>query len=356
MNFLTGSFKIGKLFGINIRIHILFVLWIAFRLFYAGTDMRWTLFFLSMLFGIILLHELGHCFGARAVGGDARDIMMWPLGGLAFAHAPMRPWPQFVTVAAGPLVNVVLCLLSALAIFIVTNGGILPGINPLHPSYHIVGDNPTLPSSFLYLRVFYYVNLWLLAFNLLPIYPLDGGQLFHAIIWPFVGIHRATQIACYVGIGGAAMLAAWGIQGQGEGILIFIAIFGGLTCLQRLQMLRHGMIAEDSGYETYDYLGRYSRKRSAWTRVWRRLFKTRDADAPHPQSPAGGRSSPNPNPGAWQHHMDERAKEEAELDRILKKVSEQGIHSLSYIERQTLERVTRRRQAEERDFQRDTRL
>ena len=118
MNLLGASFRIGSLFGVNIRIHILFVIWIAFQLFSDPNNWRGTGLFMAMLFGIILVHEFGHCFGARSVGGDARDIMLWPLGGLAFAQAPMRPWPQFVTVACGPLVNVVFCLISAVALFV----------------------------------------------------------------------------------------------------------------------------------------------------------------------------------------------------------------------------------------------
>ncbi|MCH8808184.1 MAG: hypothetical protein IH986_19140, partial [Planctomycetes bacterium] len=205
MNLLGASFRIGSLFGVNIRIHILFVIWIAFQLFSDPNNWRGTGLFMAMLFGIILVHEFGHCFGARSVGGDARDIMLWPLGGLAFAQAPMRPWPQFVTVACGPLVNVVFCLISAVALFV--GGGDYVSFH-WHP-LHGVGLHGPFPSWVYYVSVFYHVNYLLLAFNLLPIYPLDGGQLFQAIIWPFVGLQRATLLAvdAQMGVEGAPQSA-----------------------------------------------------------------------------------------------------------------------------------------------------
>lgn len=356
MNFLAGSFRVGRLFGIDVRVHILFLIWIAFRVFDAassGFDWKEELLFLGMLFGIVLLHEFGHCFGARSVGGDAQNILMWPLGGLAYAHAPMRPWPQFVTVAAGPAVNVVLCLLSAAAVLITTHGVLLPGVNPLQPGYFVLRESPEALAAaarvmesawFFAIVTFYHVNLFLLAFNLLPIYPLDGGQLFHALIWPFVGLQRASMIAAQVGLVGCVILGLWGLRSGGGGMLLFIAIFGGMTCWQRYQAARHGWLVEDAR----DYGSGASRDPRPW---WQRIFRVggRRRDVSRPLE------YPNPNPGAWEELQRKRAEEEAELDRILRKVSERGMQSLSYVERQRLERITRARQEREREFEREHR-
>jgi Zn-dependent protease len=342
MNILGGSFKVGRVAGITVRVHALFLIWIAFELYSSGRDWKSELAFLGLLFGIVLLHEFGHCFGARAVGGYAENILMWPLGGLAYAHAPMRPWPQFVTVAAGPLVNVIFCLLSAGVMFTVTGGDIGLPINPLHRAFYFP---PNAPDWLEYVALFYLVNLFLLAFNLLPIYPLDGGQLFHAIIWPFVGLQRASIIACQVGLAGCAILGALGLRSGSNGMLIFIAIFGGLTCWQRLHAARRGWLVEDSAFAPRGG-GRSSGG------LWSRLFKGQA----RPPTPARPIEYPNPNPGGWATRQEEREAEDAELDRILKKVSAAGIGSLSYVERQTLERITRERQREEREFQRDTRV
>lgn len=352
MNFLGGSFRVGRLFGVDLRVHVLFLVWIAFSLVTAGQRWRSEALFLGLLFGIVLLHEFGHCFGARAVGGYAENILMWPLGGLAYAHAPMRPWPQFVTVAAGPLVNVLLCLLAATTIFILSGGTLLPGVNPLNLDVHLVREASTGTVSlvqarwFPYLLTFYHVNLWLLAFNLLPIYPLDGGQLFHAILWPFLGLQRATVVACQVGLVGAVLLAFWSFRRGGGNMLLFIAIFGGMTCWQRLQAAKHGMIVEDPAWMRYD--------RGARRGFWSRLFSRRPKSRP-PGDSYGPVEFPNPNPGGWAARQAEEQRKADELDRILQKVSEHGIQSLSYVERQTLERITRERQARERELQRDTR-
>ncbi len=345
MNFLGGSFKVARLFGVTIRVHVLFLLWIAFELYSAQRGWQREALFLGLLFGIVLLHEFGHCFGARLVGGYADNILMWPLGGLAYAHAPMRPWPQFVTVAAGPLVNVILCLASAATMFALTGGRVLPTVNPLNPDLIVLGAGPVIepPDWFGYVFTFYHVNLLLLAFNLLPIFPLDGGQLFHAIIWPFVGLQRASIIACQVGLAGCAVLALLGMRRDNSGMLIFIAIFGGLTCWQRLQAARQGWLVEDPVGTRYD-TGRPG------AGFWSRLFRSGRRPAPRPARPI---EYPNPNPGGWEATQETRAGADAELDRILKKVSEHGIRSLSYVERQTLERITRERQREEQQFQRD---
>jgi Zn-dependent protease len=348
MNFLGGSFPIGRLFGITVRVHFLFVLWIGYTLFTAGPNLKSEALFLGMLFGIVLVHEFGHCLGARSVGGDARDILMWPLGGLAYAHAPMRPWPQFVTVASGPFVNVIFCLLSAAVLFAASGGRVLPGINPLQPGYFLFGSGPIEPPPwFFYAATFYRVNLFLLAFNLLPIYPLDGGQLFHTILWPFLGLQRATIVACTVGLAGAIGFGLWGLGGAGREMLVFIAIFGGMTCWQRLQMARHGMLIEDSQFDSY--AGPSHDPRPWWQRIFRtsggRRRALRDSYGPV-----------NPNPGGWEARQQRLREEETELDRILRKVSEHGVQSLSYVERQTLERITRERRDREQQFERDTRV
>ncbi len=326
MNFFNMSFHVGRLFGIDIRIHILFLILMAFRLFDAGPYVWYEVGFWTMLFGIILLHEFGHCFGARSVGGDASHIVLWPLGGLAFAHAPMTPWAQFVTVAAGPAVNLVFCLISA-GILIAGSGSLeIVGINPLTRAVYFEHwlDAPQWAG---YLGMFYRVNLWLLAFNLLPIYPMDGGQLFQVMLWPSMGVHRSTEVACQVGLAGSVLLGLWGLR-EG-GMLLFIAIFGGFTCYQRLQMLKYGMVVDER--MKYAPVQRYNMRKKS---IWERLFGARkkaevDDDEPY-----------NPNPGGWEARLDEKRKQQDEVDRILAKVHKSGINSLSYVEQQTLKRAS----------------
>jgi Zn-dependent protease len=340
MDLLSGAVRIGQVWGITIRVHVWFLIWMGYSLLSAGDAWRTELWFMGMLFGIVLLHEFGHCFGARSVGGDARDILLWPLGGLAYAHAPMTPWAQFVTVACGPLVNLVFCLASA-AVLIGTTG-----------HWGVVSWNPFIGPRFglldaewqAYVALFFRVNQIMLAFNLLPVYPLDGGQLFQTILWPFMGLQRSLTTACIIGLMGAGWLAYMGISGGGF-MLVAIAIFGGMTCWQRLQAARMGYVV-DERIATYDYVGRAHRRRGFWSRLFGRR---RRADAAGFDAP-GERYSPNPNPGAWEERLGEARALEEQLDRILKKVHEQGIHSLSYTERQLLERATRERQRREQEL------
>lgn len=335
MEFLAGSFKIGRLFDVEIRIHILFVLFVGFQLLTARGGFQEELLFWGMLFGIVLVHEYGHIFGARSVGGEAHVIMLWPLGGLAYASAPMRPWAQFVTVACGPLVNVIFCI-AAFAVLWISGAGPVPQFNPLiGGAIQLTSATPGAAWQY-YLAIFYAVNYFLLMFNLLPIYPLDGGQLFQTILWPFLGLQRAMMLACQVGIAGAIVLAVLGLQ-SGGGILFFIALFGGLRCFQMLRAVREGYIIETPVYEPINR----PRRPNWWSRFKGRFGRS-----------GGGRSGDvaprNPNPGAWERRVQAERDEEAEIDRILKKVHEQGIHSLSYPERSRLERATRARQQRER--------
>jgi len=340
MDFLNSSLRLGRFAGINVRVHILFFVLIGWWLI-TSEDWRFELAFAAMLFGSVLIHEFGHCFGARSVGGYAENILMWPLGGLAYAQAPMRPWPQFVTIAAGPAVNVAFCVISAVVLIASTGNPHVVSLNPFE-----LGDSRGIVASWqVYLRVFFFVNQILLYFNLLPVFPFDGGQLFRAIVWPFLGFQRATILAAQMGIVGALVLAGLGILWQ-DFMLIAIALFGGTTSYQHWQAARHGLLVEDEAF-----VPRPETRRGGG--FWRRILRRRRA---HWRS--GGNATPpiNPNPGGWEARQEDKRKRDAEIDRILAKVHNEGIHSLSYVERQTLECATRERQRQESEFERQNRV
>src|SRR5207249_2373929 len=124
----TWSLPLGSVFGIRLRLHVLFpavALAIVLRATFTkdapvGVWAPVTLL-MALLFVSVLLHEFGHCFGARLVDGDAHEILIWPLGGLASIDVPHTPRANFLAAAAGPLVNLLLCLgtaagLAALAV------------------------------------------------------------------------------------------------------------------------------------------------------------------------------------------------------------------------------------------------
>jgi Zn-dependent protease len=350
MGFLNQSFKVGRLFGIDIYIHMLFVVWAVFRL-AQSQNLQFTLVFLMMIYGIVLIHEYGHCLGARWVGGDAHRILLWPLGGIAYPTAPMRPWPQFVTIAAGPIVHPIFCLISGGLVFGLLGEFHLIWLSPLHWMDVTQADAIyQAPRWIFYVEMFYNVNLMLLAFNLLPIFPLDGGQMLRSILWPSMGLNQATVLSCQIGIVGAIGLGILGVTNGFNLILVAIAVMAGMTCFQHLQAARYGALYQDDAYTTAALQSQADSKP-----LLERLFKIRrPRREPKPTRPAT--QSPNPNPGGWEAKQNERAKRDAEIDRILKKVKETGMNSLSYIEQQTLKNATAQRQAEEREFQRRSNL
>jgi Zn-dependent protease len=136
---LTWSFPLPRLFGVNIRVHVFFLLVVV------GLPMReafvkdalpglWieACVLMGLLFGSVLLHEFGHCFGARAVDGDATEVLLWPLGGLASTEVPHTPRAHFITTAAGPAVNLLLCVGVCLALAAVS---IVPSFKPWADPY-----------------------------------------------------------------------------------------------------------------------------------------------------------------------------------------------------------------------------
>src|SRR5262245_53086283 len=133
----SWSLPLGRAFGITIRIHVLFpfvAIALLLRVYfhkppYPSGSVLDTALLEMILFVSVLLHEFGHCFGARLVDGDAQEILMWPLGGLAFIDVPHRPWAHFVAVAGGPAVNVLLCLVT---------GGILTGAFGIRPPFELL--------------------------------------------------------------------------------------------------------------------------------------------------------------------------------------------------------------------------
>jgi Zn-dependent protease len=137
---MSWSFTVFRAFGIPVRVHLLFIL-VTVGLFIRQLGMKdnpiWWVDLLCYTvlvpFVVIVLHEFGHCFGARSVGGDAKEVLIWPLGGLAYVDVPHTPRANLVATAAGPFVNVLICLACAVGL---VAGGFIPNMNPLTPILH----------------------------------------------------------------------------------------------------------------------------------------------------------------------------------------------------------------------------
>lgn len=182
-----GAFRIAHVWGISVFVHWSWLLVAYFEISYRGKTYQspvWNLIEYLSLFAIVLLHEFGHSLACRQVGGVANQIMLWPLGGVAFVSPPPRPGATLWTIAAGPLVNVALVPVTVGAVFAALAAWpAAQGSDLLH-----------------YLATIAYMNAGLLLFNLLPIYPLDGGQILQSILWFLVGRVWSLRIVSVLGM------------------------------------------------------------------------------------------------------------------------------------------------------------
>jgi Zn-dependent protease len=190
-----GTIRLFKFSGIQVYLHFSWFLVAAYeysRRMGVYESPMWAAWEYVALFAIVLLHEFGHALACRQTGGVADRIVLWPLGGIAFVNPPRRPGAMLWSIAAGPLVNVL--LLPILSIALVLGGR---DVDAFYPSDFAK-----------FLQVIWSINLGLLIFNMLPVYPLDGGQILRSLLWFPLGEIRSLQIASVIGLIGAVILAA----------------------------------------------------------------------------------------------------------------------------------------------------
>lgn len=189
----------------------------------------WYLVAYLALFGIVTLHEFGHALACRSVGGQAEHIVLWPLGGIAFVRPPQRPGPVLWSIAAGPLVNVALVPVTIGLCYLFHIQPHLPSHGWTDPQLFIVGL--TL------------INLGLLALNLLPIYPLDGGQILQAILWFFIGRSKSLWITTVIGLIGAVAGGVFALITH-RWFILAIAAFVGYEAYDGFRVARDMVAAE----------------------------------------------------------------------------------------------------------------
>ena len=151
------------------------------------SSILWNVLEYLALFLIVLLHEFGHALACRQVGGRADRIVLWPLGGVAYVDPPPRPGATLWSIAAGPLVNVALMPILAVVVL-------------LGDAANLSATNPDFARL---LGRIVRINELLLIFNILPIYPLDGGQILRSLLWFVVGRARSLMAAAVLGLLGA---------------------------------------------------------------------------------------------------------------------------------------------------------
>ena len=219
-----GSIRLFRFSEIDVFLH-----WSWFLLAFYEINARkgsyssigWNVAEYLALFLIVTLHEFGHSLACRQVGGQANQIVLWPLGGVAYVNPPQRPGATLWSIAAGPLVNVVLA-------------PIIMGIGRvslLWGWYAAVPDLRTL------IHAIFYIDVGLLIFNILPIYPLDGGQILRALLWFVLGRARSLMVATILGFVGIAAFFGFALWSR-DSWLGVIAVFMLMNCWSGMQHAR----------------------------------------------------------------------------------------------------------------------
>ena len=218
------SITIGRFGGTAVKLHITFILflaWIAFSAWSRGGPAATldSTVFIVLLFACVVLHEFGHIAAARRYGIGTPEVTLLPIGGVAsLQRPPSDPAQELVVALAGPAVNLAIGLVLIVA------------VGSVRPDELTQIDNPNL-SLIGRLAI---ANIFLAVFNLIPAFPMDGGRVLHALVAMRVGGPRATEIAARIGQALAFGLGFLGLFGNP--LLVFIAIFVYIAAAAEAQM------------------------------------------------------------------------------------------------------------------------
>lgn len=336
-NPLFWSFGLGTWMGVRLRVSFFFPLLLCWRWYQYGSALGSVFGGLSiataicgLLFISVLLHECGHILAARATGGrlGGDEILIWPMGGLARVDPRSTPRALMLTAAAGPAVNLVLCLLTLPAVFM---SGHFPGaLNPFSSPIPLT-EFWNFPLYNLQV-VLFHLSWIMLLINLIPAYPLDGGQILRGWLTGRFGESLAGEIAIQVAYVTAVVLVLVGVI-ENQALLVVLALVIVVLALLESHQARSGEQTEES-FLGYDFSQGYtSLERS---------------------QPKAGKQQPAPRPGLLQRWQERRRAEkvrrqaeaqqqaEQQLDALLAKVHEQGIGALSESEKRMLKQASER--------------
>ncbi len=317
-NPLEWSVPLYRAWGITVKLHVLFILIVVGKLFFSASKDTLGAGLLAIgmgsLFLMVLLHEYGHCIAARRVGGEADEILLWPLGGLAMCRPPHHWRAHLITAIGGPLVNVFLIPVFALALlaagFPWTQ---IFAFNPLEPG-RVIQTIQTQSSLGTYLLQLlwwtHYTNFILLAFNvLLPMFPMDGGRIVQCLLWRSMGYQRSMLVATSIGLFIAIALFVFATVAS-NAQLSSLAVFAGIVCFFERQRAK---VTGDFEQET-------------------RWIDERQLEQERQREQADS-----------DRRRQEALDEQAELDRLLAKIKESGMGSLTSREKAWLERQSQAR-------------
>ncbi|WP_421699325.1 site-2 protease family protein [Ancylobacter sp.] len=246
---MAWSLTVGYVYGTAVRIHVTFLLflawiWVAYYQ-RGGAGAAWDgVAFVALLFLCVLLHEFGHIFAARRYGVKTPEVTLWPFGGIArLERIPEKPSEELVVALAGPAVNVVIA--AVLLLFLDGNVGV----------EHIESiENPQVSL----LAKLAAANIFLVVFNLIPAFPMDGGRVLRALLAMRMSHAQATQTAASIGQGLAIGLGVLGIFGNPMLIIIAVFVFlaaSGEAGQVQMKQVARGLLVEDAMITQFETLG-----------------------------------------------------------------------------------------------------
>ncbi len=328
---LSASFRLGRFFGIDVRVYwitLVIMPLICISGFWGlpfGQVVAMTLIVTGFLYVIIYTHEMSHIIAGWRFKMRTPLITLSPLGGVAhMSTPPPNPRAEMIVSAAGPAVHLIwLAVVAPLHFWVF----------PSDSMWAYVGAGEWELSYVHYTLAFLFeANLYLMIFNLLPLFPMDGGRVLRSFLAGKMHPNRATLLACKIGMGGAILMAIAGfaLPGLRSGILFAIGLTNFFACRNEIRAAKHGI-------GPYDATAQYE----GW-----------QADPDAWKQGGGGEDR---KPGAltrWKQQRKVRANEkaredaatlEAEVDRILDRVGEVGMAGLTAKERETLQRASKSR-------------
>ena len=192
------SFRLFTLAGTEVRVHVTFLLlllFVASQSYLTGQGLPAALestLFITIMFACVVLHEFGHVLAARGYGIRTPDITLLPIGGVArLERMPRKPSEELVVAISGPLVNVIIAAAIWLGFGIET---------AFHPGYDFLKSGGFFEKLMMW-------NIFMVAFNLIPAFPMDGGRVLRAVFAMFMEYGAATRRAASIGQGIAMMVA-----------------------------------------------------------------------------------------------------------------------------------------------------
>ncbi|HVX10922.1 MAG TPA: site-2 protease family protein [Pirellulales bacterium] len=330
---LGWNVPLGRWGGVQIRVHVFFLLFALIALHFGSTGSNEKLFWetaavLAIFLSSVLAHEMGHCLAAWRVGGAVDQVVLWPLGGLTQINPSHDPQSEWLIAVAGPAVNVAVCLVTA-PLLIVEKSNLAELFNPLLPPVDPVGLTWLNAAEWLF-----WTNWLLLLVNCLPALPFDAGRGVRALLWMQYefrhGVVLAARVAQLTALGLA--VAAWMIHRSGDYsfaalpfLLVAVLLFFGAK--QEIDRLYEA--ESDEALFGYDFSQGYTSLEKA--------APSRKAQASPVKKWLDDRRAKR-----LERRRKVEADEERRVDDVLVRLHQVGLHGLSEEERALLNRVSAR--------------